>query len=47
MARITVIIPDEMKEAIDKKAELEDRNLSWVVRKAIQEYLDKENKKEN
>lgn len=47
MARITVIIPDEMKTAIDKIAKEEDRNLSWVVRKAIQDYLDRKNCKEN
>lgn len=44
MAKITVIIPDEMKEGLDKTAVKEERNLSWVVRKAIQEYLDKQSK---
>lgn len=44
MAKITVIIPDEMKQGLDDIAIKEERNLSWVVRKAIQEYLDKQNK---
>lgn len=39
MARIGVIIPDEMKKALDQIAEEEERNISYVVRKAIQEYL--------
>lgn len=44
MAKITVIIPDEMKEKIEQIATQEERNISWVVRKSIQEYLDKQNK---
>ena len=40
MARIGVIIPDDMKEALDKIAAEEERNISYVVRKAIQEFLD-------
>ena len=39
MAKICVILPDEMKEEIDKVAKEQDRNLSWIVRKAIEEYL--------
>lgn len=41
---ISVIIPVEIKEALDDVAKKEERTLSWVVRKAIEEYL---NKKEN
>lgn len=39
MVKICVIIPDDMKEKIDKIAAEQERNLSWVVRKAIEEYL--------
>ena len=44
MARITIIIPDETKNKLEQIAQDEDRNLSYVVRKAIQEYLDKQDK---
>lgn len=44
MAKITVIIPDEMKEKIEQIATQEERNISWVVRKSIQEYLDRQSK---
>ena len=39
MARISVIIPDDMKEQIDKVAAEQERNLSWVVRKALEDYI--------
>ena len=42
MAKICVILPDDMKEDIDRVAKEQDRNLSWVVRKAIEEYLSKQ-----
>ena len=45
MAKICVILPDEMKEEIDKVAKEQDRNLSWIVRKAIEEYLAAQDKK--
>jgi predicted transcriptional regulator len=44
MAKICVILPDEVKEEIDKVAKEQDRNLSWVVRKAIEEYLSEQSK---
>ena len=40
MAQITVRIPDEDKERLEKIAQEEDRNLSWAVRKAIQHFID-------
>ncbi len=40
MAKISVIIPDEMKAAMERAAAAEDRNISWIVRKAIEEYLE-------
>lgn len=46
MAKICVILPDEMKEEIDKVAKEQDRNLSWIVRKAIEKYLAAQDKKE-
>ena len=45
MAKICVILPDDMKEDIDRVAKEQDRNLSWVVRKAIEEYLSKQEEK--
>lgn len=44
MARITIIIPDETKGKLEQIARDEERNLSYIVRKAIQEYLDKQDK---
>ena len=46
MAKICVILPDEMKEEVDKVAKEQDRNLSWIVRKAIEEYLAAQDKDE-
>ena len=46
MAKICVILPDEMKEEIDRIAKEQDRNLSWIVRKAIEEYLLTQDKQE-
>ena len=40
MAKITINLPDEDKEAIEKIAAADERNISYVVRKAIKEYLD-------
>lgn len=44
MIRINALIPEEDKIVLEKIAQEEERNLSWVVRKAIQEYI--ENHKE-
>lgn len=44
MVRINALIPEEDKVVLEKIAQEEERNLSWVVRKAIQEYI--ENHKE-
>ena len=40
MTRITILIPEDDKEELEAIAEDEERNLSWVVRKAIQFYLE-------
>lgn len=41
MARttITVEIPPEVKQELSKIAQEDDRSVSWVVRKAIEQYL--------
>lgn len=43
MARttITVEIPPEVKQKLAEIAKREDRSVSWLVRKAIEAYLDK------
>ena len=37
---ISLAITEDMKEAIDNIAEKEERSSSWVVRKAIEEYIE-------
>ena len=44
MIRITVMLPEEYKNILEKMAKKEDRNLSWMVRKAVQEFIEKHNK---
>lgn len=45
---ISLAITEDMKEAIDKIAKKEERSSSWIVRKAIEEYIErKQNSKEN
>ena len=46
MVRITVMLPEEHKSAMEEIAQREDRNLSWVARKAIQEYIEKHKEEE-
>lgn len=38
---LSLRIPQEMMDALQKKAKKEERPVSWVVRKALQEWLDK------
>ena len=40
MATITIRLPDEEKEKLIEIAEEQDLTLSWVVRKALKEYLE-------
>ena len=42
MAQINVRIPDEDRDALEQIAQEQDRNISWLVRKAIQEFLEKQ-----
>ena len=37
---ISVILPGEMISALEEIMKEEERNMSWIVRKAIQEYID-------
>lgn len=38
--KICVIIPQEMKDDLDQICKNEERNLSWVIRRAIQDYIE-------
>lgn len=40
---ISVILPMDMVSALEDKMREEERNMSYIIRKAIQEYLNKEN----
>lgn len=42
MAKITISVPDELKERMIKVAEADQRSLSAFIRLVIQEYLNKE-----
>mgnify|MGYP003294226184 CR=1 FL=1 len=46
MAKISIIIPDEIKEKLDKEAMENDVKLSWVVRKALRQYVQGQENKE-
>lgn len=46
MVKLNAMIPEEDKIALEKIAQEEERNLSWTVRKAIQEYLENHKEKE-
>lgn len=46
MAKISVIIPDEMKAEVEKIAAAQERNISWVIRKAVEQYLEETREKE-
>lgn len=37
---ISVIVSEEMRADLDRIAVQEERNLSWIVRKALQNYID-------
>ena len=43
MIKLNVLVPEEMKNrGMEIAAEL-DRNFSWVVRKALEEYIERYN----
>lgn len=39
MVRITVMIPEEIKDSLDKIAKEKDRSFAYVVRTALEQYL--------
>ena len=43
--KITIAISEEIKQQLAEIAEREERNLSWIVRKALQEYIDRVSEK--
>ncbi len=44
MAQFSIRIPDEMKEELEKIASKNERSLSFIVKKAIEQYLKQVNK---
>ena len=46
MAKISVNISDELKQEIILAKKKEDRDMSWIIRKAIEEYLKEEKENE-
>jgi predicted transcriptional regulator len=46
MANVSIKMDDAMKEALTAYADKNDLSLSWVIRKAITEFLEKESIKE-
>lgn len=45
MASVSVKMDDNLKEAIAKYADEHDLSMSWVIRKALQDFLDNNTKK--
>lgn len=41
MAQLSIRVPDEMKEKLEKVASADERSVAFVVKKAIQDYFDK------
>ncbi len=46
MAKISVIISDEMKAEVERVAAAQERNISWIVRKAVERYLEETKEEE-
>ena len=46
MAQLSIRVPDEMKEKLEKVASADERSVAFVVKKAIQEYFNKIDNKE-
>jgi predicted transcriptional regulator len=45
MMRITISIDPDEYQAIEGLAEKDERSAAWVIRKAVREYLERENNK--
>lgn len=43
MTRITISIDPDEYEAVEKLAKKDERSASWVIRKAVREYLERQN----
>lgn len=39
--RITIRVPKEVKEWLEQKAELKDVSVSYLVRRALEDYMEK------
>ena len=46
MVKLNVMIPEADKVELERIAQEEERNISWVTRKAIQEYIERHKEKE-
>ena len=46
MAKISVNISNELKKKIIITEQKEDRDMSWIIRKAIEKYLKEEKENE-
>lgn len=44
MVRITISIPEELKDQLEETAKEENRGVSWIAREIIQEYYNKKEK---
>lgn len=40
MVRVTITIPEELKEKLEKLAQEQDRSLSYIIRETLQKELD-------
>ena len=40
MVRVTITIPEELKEKLEKLAQEQDRSLSYIIREMLQKELD-------
>ena len=44
---LSVVVADEVKEKLEEYAQKDDRNVSYVVRKAIEQFLSNLEKEDN
>lgn len=42
MVRVTITIPEELKEKLEKLAQEQDRSLSYIIREILQKQVEKE-----
>ena len=41
MVRISISIPEDLKNKLDETAQERDRSVSWIAREIIQDYYNK------